>query len=231
MKIIVMKFHSLILAFILSSSFGIAQIEKSYDYSGFNSIKIESAFYAEIVQSNEYSVKIICQEDMESYLEIELDGNELEIGLKSWKGHRKETPKAIIHLPMLEELEVSGASTAKLIKVEVAELELEVSGASTVEGDLLVKSIEIDASGASSIGLSGMGNKMSLYLSGASSFRGKGFLITDEMLLDCSGASNAHCQVDGDMFITLSGASNFSYHGQGDIVKEEVSGASTISKE
>ena len=88
----------------------------------------------------------------------------------------------------------------------------ETPKASEIQGDLNVKHIEIDASGASSIGVSGMANKMELYLSGASSFKGKGFLITDELLYDASGASSGHCQSDGDMFVKLSGASKLTYH-------------------
>lgn len=206
-----------------------AQTTKTYDYSGFTEIEIESTFKAKIVQSDAFKVEVTCNEDLVEHLEIELEGDKLEIGIKGWKGS-KSAPSVEIHLPVLTSLEVSGASEASVEQFEGKELSLETSGASSVTADLNYTKISAEISGASDLGLSGKTNKMELYLSGASNFKGKGMLVTDELLFDASGASNAHCQVDGDMYLKLSGASSLNYSGQGDILKEETSGASTINK-
>ena len=214
--------------FHLSTTF--AQNTKTYDFKDFNSIEIGGAFTGEITQGDEFKVTVEYEESMEENLDLKQVGNELKVGLKGWKSSGKSSPKIIIQLPALEKLDLSGACDIILVKLSGENLEIELSGASSLQGDLDFKRIEIDASGASSIGFSGRTNKIELYLSGASNFKGKGLIVTDEFLLDCSGASSARCQVDGDMFIKMSGASSLQYTGEGNILKQELSGASEIEK-
>ena len=209
----------------------LSQGVKDYDLKNFESIDATGAFYVEVKQDINFKVKLECEEKYMDKIDIHVSGNELKIQSKNMHMSSSDVIKVFVSLPVLREVESSGACDLKLIGMEQDKMNVEVSGASSIRGDLDVKEIEIDASGASSIGLSGRAQKMSLYLSGASEFLGKGFLISDEFLADFSGASSANCQVDGDMFIKLSGASSLEYHGSGDVVKQETSGASKINKQ
>jgi len=227
-----MNIQSTILGILFSIiSFSVlSQSKTEFDLKDFKSIDVGGAFYIEISQGDQYSVTLECEEDLLDKIDIHLSGEKLKISIKG-RSSSKEQPKVSITMPNLVKLEVSGASIVKLTGLNVESMDVEISGASELQGDLNINEINIDASGASTIGLSGKANKLNLYLSGASSFNGKGFLITDEFLADFSGASSAYCQVDGDMFLKMTGASSLSYHGEGSILKQETSGASSISKD
>ena len=207
-----------------------AQKILKFDLKGFDEIEISSAFTAEISQSEEFQVIIECDEAIESHLKIELEGNELSIGLKGWKTGKIGTLKAVIKLPTLKKLEASGASQVTLIGINNESLELELSGASRVIGNLVCGKTEFEISGASQVKLDGRIQKMTLYVSGASSIDIEHVQITDELVLDVSGASQVNAFVDGDMFVKLSGASSFVYSGSGEILKQEISGGSEMKK-
>ncbi len=226
-----MKSTAFTLILFCFSTFLAAQSVKDYDLRDFESVDVGGAFYVEIKQDINFKVQLECDEKYMDKIDIHMHGNDLKIKSKSMNISSGDVIKVFVNLPILKNLECSGASDMKLIGMEQDKMNVETSGASSLRGDLDVKEIQIDASGASSVGLSGRAQKMSLYLSGASEFLGKGFLISDEFLADFSGASSANCQVEGDMFVKLSGASKLEYHGSGDIIKQETSGASSIIKD
>lgn len=215
---------------LFASNMSYSQITKTFEFKDFNSVEINSAFDVTITQADIYSVSVIIDENLEDNLDIELKGKELEIGLKGWNSSIKQGPKAIIQLPDLRNLELSGASEIQFNNLNLESLDIESSGASLIKGTITIKKLTIEASGASSIELKGKVNQVELYLSGASEFNCREFEITDEMIFDASGASTAKCLVNGDMYIKLEGASELSYSGEGDVVKKEVSGASTIEQ-
>lgn len=203
---------------------------KRFDFKDFSELEISSTFEVEITQSEEYFIELTFEEELDSYILVELSENELKIGLKNWRGNLKSSPKAIIHLPSLESIEISGATTVNILKLNVEELEIELSGASDINGEVNVRKLEADISGASSLNLGGIVNKGEIYLSGVSEFNNDKGRITDELIFDASGASSALCVVDGDIYLNMSGASSFTYSGKGDIIKQESSGGSTIKK-
>lgn len=203
---------------------------KRYDFKDFTEIEINSAFEVEIAQSDEFMVELTFEEELEPNILVQLSENELKIGLKAWKGNLKTKPKAVIHLPNIESIEASGATSVKILKLNVEDLKIELSGASDLKGEINVRKLDADISGASYLDLSGAINKCEVYLSGASEFKTDGGTITDELIFDASGASSANCVVDGDIYLNMSGASSFTYSGKGDIIKQESSGGSSIKK-
>lgn len=203
---------------------------KRYDFIGFTELEVNSAFEVEITQSDEFLVELTFEEELEPNILVQLSENELKVGLKGWKGNLKSKPKAVIHLPNLESIEISGATTVNISKLNIEDLEIELSGASDINGEINVRRLVADISGASSLNLSGIVNKSEIYLSGASEFNNDKGRITDELIFDASGASSANCVVDGDIYINMSGASSFTYSGKGDIIKQESSGGSSIKK-
>jgi hypothetical protein len=77
--------------------------------------------------------------------------------------------------------------------------------------------------------VSGSSNYFDIEASGASTCRDYGFEIND-LHADISGASNLHLTVQNEIEVEASGASNLTYKGNGVIVYQNISGASSVRK-
>jgi hypothetical protein len=162
--------------------------------------------------------------------------------------YSKTQQRAVITLPDLERLEVSGASKAYVdgfrsshnleIKISGASqvdifdvvsgnAYLEISGASKIDGTFTMKDAVFDVSGASSVALEGSAEDMSLDASGASTVN-LSDLTLDNAWINLSGASQATVNASGQLNGDLSGASLLEYLGNPTIANLTRSGASTI---
>jgi hypothetical protein len=220
------------------------------DYTDFNKIEVSSAFEVEIIRADDYLVRITIDKTLYEYLRIDQRGSTLRIGLKPNITFQKTTQQAVINLPDLHQLELSGASKAAVTGFLVTHsLDFELSGASQMNlgptiasnsdfklsgasratGDIQMDDGKLDLSGASTLELSGSGDDIAIRGSGASSLTLPDFeLATAEVNL--SGASRAVISVSNRMDINLSGGSRLEYSGDPKLGSLNVSGGSTITQ-
>lgn len=204
-------------------------IEKVYDYRNFSELDVSGAFSVEVTQGSSFKVTLMYPQELKDKIKCSLQGDELNLSTKG--GSRfKGFPKAVIMMPELKGVELSGASSITINDVQGEEMEVDISGASSFKGKLSYNSMKMEVSGAGDVEMQGTANTAKMYLSGASKINSKDFKVAGEFLLDCSGASTITMTVDGDMYVELSGASSFNYYGQGNLINPETSGASEINK-
>jgi hypothetical protein len=203
--------------------------EKQYDYRDFSILDVGSAFSVEVTQGSNYKITLIYAENLEDKIKCTVEGDKLKLTMKGGSSS-KNSPKALIQMPELKGIDLSGAVSINLVDFKGEEIDIDISGASNLQGKLNYNSLKMDASGASSSSLEGKANIAKLDLSGASKISGKGFIVEGEFVLNCSGASKITMTVDGDMHMKLSGASSFDFYGQGNVLSQETTGASDIHK-
>jgi hypothetical protein len=211
------------------SAFAQEIIEKEYDFKGFSELDVSGSFTVEVTQGNNFKITIMYPQEMKDQIKCSLQGDELNLNMKSgakFKGY----PRAVIVMPELKGVELSGATSINLNDLQGEELDVDISGASSFKGKLSYNTMKMEVSGAAAVEIQGSANNAKLYLSGASNIKGKDFKVAGDFILDCSGASSITMTVDGDMYVELSGASSFDYYGQGNLLKPETSGASEIRK-
>lgn len=170
------------------------QHEKKFDLKDFDKIEVGGAFVLTIRKGNTFEV--IADTDEQSDLndiDFEVHDNTLEIGHKDKFsfGRRNETVRINVTMPSLEGLDISGASTLKVIgfKDKSKDLDIQLSGASKVAIDVEVRKIEFDASGASKADLRGSAEKINMDISGACHIDAKRMQI-NQARADASGASH-----------------------------------------
>ena len=222
---------------------------RTFDYLGFESVDIGSAFQAEVVQSNEWRIEITAPDSLFDHLVVAVDGHTLKIGLRNNNSWNYRRPKARITMPELYTLKISGASigsatgfasnhdtdvyvsgASKLdLDLGAYDTRMLVSGASHVTGHLDVHDFRLEINGASKVNLSGSGNTLDIQASGASRVDMQNFNITD-VSAGVSGASRVTISPSGKMSVSLSGASSLYYTGNPQLESIEVSGSSTIRK-
>ncbi len=190
---------------------------------------ISSAFNAEItVVEGPYSVEVTVDDNLVEDLEVEVDGDELNVGMDRGSVTFGVDPTVVISMPDLEELDLSGASSATVEGADGTSLRLNLSGASRAEVDGAVGELGIDGSGGASLTFTGSADRVTLDLSGGSSADLDDATI-DSAQVDLSGASTASFESIDEVAGDLSGAARVNVP-DGTTVSVSTSGASTVNR-
>ncbi|MFC1865830.1 head GIN domain-containing protein [Chloroflexota bacterium] len=224
---------------------------REFDYSDFNRLEVSSAFEVEIVQSASFAVSITTDDNIFEYIDIAKSGNTLNIRLKSGYNFRYFTIEAVILMPDITHLklsgathgtvqdfsfshdlavELSGASSLIMTNIAAGRIDFEISGASRVSGNITADAAaDFDVSGASTVELSGSAKDLKADASGASHLELDDFPVSNADI-ELSGVSNGTVNTDGTLDADLSGASKLYYIGEPTMGNIDTSGASGISK-
>ena len=209
----------------------IVTIEEAF--SDFDALDISHTFKVEVVQGDTYRVVLHIDDNFVDDLEIVQQGAVLRIGLKpEFRGViTNATLEAMVTMPELSGIEISGASQAELRGfASNSPFEGEVSGASVLRGEIEAGDTRLDVSGAGSAELSGHGDGLTVDVSGGSSVDLADYRVT-EALIDASGASSVTVYVSGTLSASASGASSVIYLGDPTLGSIDISGASNVSRE
>jgi hypothetical protein len=181
--------------------------------SGFTGVDIGGAMEAEITVGGAYEVVIEAKQDVLPKIKTEVRGGTLYVkhdsdwnSKMSWKKRGKV--RVTVSLPSLDNLDISGATSAK------------VTGVNTDK-------IDIDISGASAVSLEGNARSAKIDISGASNLKAIAF-TTDSVDIDASGASSVKLNVTSELRADASGASSVCYSGN-PRVQKDVSGSSSVN--
>jgi len=203
-------------------------IKKELNIKDFQEVEASGAFKIYLIQGSINSISIETDENLMEYISIRNQSNRLIIETHE---NIKPSKEAIIYLTFIDisSFDISGA--CEVIgenHLKFKKIEMEISGAAELSVDMEAAETEFDLSGASDIKLIGKSNMAIIDASGASEISAKGFVINN-CIVDLSGASTAHLNVNGDLNVSLSGASSLNYYGDAKILRKEIFGDSSIT--
>lgn len=184
--------------------------------SGFNGIDVGGTIVADITVGQDFKVVVEAKESILPKIFTKVENNTLKVNFeknwwKSLKSKSRDTKARVtISLPMLDDLNISGASKATVTGVNSEKLTIDVSGASNVSIEGFAREVVVDLSGASSLKADG--------------------LLSEVAEMDLSGASSAKVNVTSQLNVDVSGASSVRYKGD-PVVKKDTSGASSVRKQ
>ncbi len=200
--------------------------------SGYTGLEVSHAFEAYVKFSDsEEKIEIEANDNLHEKIVVKKEGNNLIVRLKKNTNVRgNATLKVYITTKNIDYYDISGASSLLLEdELNAQKAEIRMSGASTFSGEIYVNELDLDSSGASDISLFGNADILDASLSGSSKI-GSYDLITKELFIDLSGASDAYLTVTESIDIKASGASSLKYKGDAVIDYKDLSGASEIIK-
>lgn len=204
-------------------------VTQTFDFSDFDSLVVSSAFQAEVVSADAYSVEVTVDDNLVERLQVEQRGQTVYIGLGPNIGLTNGTLSARVSMPDLVSLEASGASRVTFTGFKSGhDLGLNVSGASNAKGSVESGDVTIDVSGASRLVLSGSGGSLRANVSGASTADLSDFGVADANV-EASGASRINVNASGRLDAEASGASSVRYSGNPTMGRINESGAGTVA--
>ena len=223
---------------------------REFDYRDFTRVEAGSAFEVEITRADSYRVTITADDNVFGYLDIRKQGDTLHIGFRGIRGLVNTTQRAVITMPNLQglnlsgaskgrvggfssanplDLKLSGASSLDTDNLEAGDTRFDVSGAGRVSGNIRIANGKFDLSGASRVELTGSATDISIQASGASRLTLDDFTVRNASV-NLSGASSATVNVSGQLDAKLSGASRLQYSGNPTLGTIDVSAGSELRR-
>ena len=165
------------------------------------------------------------------FLNVKKSGGTLIINLEWNQTYVSLTKKAIISMPEIKGIKLSGGSRGELTGfVSSGTFDARLSGGSRLNGEIEAGDVELNLSGGSTVSLTGTGENLVIDSSGGSKTNLENFVVTDSNI-NISGGGTTHITMNGILDANLSGGSKIYYSGDVEIGDLDLSGGSSIQKE
>ncbi len=175
----------------------------------FTAVHINGAYEVEIVAQKEQSLEIEGDDNLLPLIKTEVKNGELEIGNEK-AFSTKHKLHVRISVQNLDGIHTSGASNFVATGIKSDAFKIETSGASEFKLSGEVKTLSIESSGAGSIDAKD--------------------LRAEKVDISSSGAATADVYASEELSASVSGAGSVDYYGNPKTVKEDKSGAGSITK-
>ena len=202
----------------------------TFDHMDFDEVQIGSAFEAEITYSENFSIEIRIDDNIEDQLIVEKDGGRLRVMLTHNVSYRKITIEATITLPDIQGIFIEGAATAEVNGFDLDHsLKIDIEGASRLSSTINSGDLDLDVEGAGRITLEGEGGDADITALGASNVDLEEFKTGDTDVY-ADGASSVTVFPTGNLTGSVSGASRLEYVGDPAEVDVTENDVSTVEK-
>ena len=189
------------------------------EVSSFETIKVNGAFTIYLSQDDDYSLKVVADENLLDIIKTKVKGDVLYISTEKSIYKSKEM-KLYIGFKHLSGLKANGAISLKSDQMlRFDELDIEINGASTAELQLTANRLSIDNSGASTIKLAGKCEEVSIDISGAGSVSAYD-LVAKKGSIEISGVGSGKVCVKDDLRVNISGIGSVKYKGEPKITSD-----------
>ena len=199
----------------------------------FDKIEIDAPLDATInvVAGTAPSLNLTGYENILSYIETRVEDSTLHISMKEEDVHfyLKKNIIAIINLPSLRSLDVSGSSDATIKgNITGAALNISMSGSGDIKAENVnVADLSVDVSGSSDVSIgSGTTTKATYSIAGSGDISAFG-LQTTETSLSISGSSDAQVNVSSKLSIEIAGSGDVRYKGH-PAITQAIAGAGDV---
>jgi hypothetical protein len=208
-------------------------VSSGYGFTGYNRVTASQTFRVSVIADTAYSVQVTCDDNVIDHLIVRQIGTAIELSLDQGFNYVGVTASAVVHMPALAGLDLSGATQAVVDPgfSSTGPLSVSISGASTANlKGIACGPVTVDISGASGVVVVGTASMVRLSVSGASTADLRACVGTGADV-SMSGASQAYVNVgSGVLSFAVSGASTLFYTGSPVLQLRDLSGTSRIVK-
>jgi len=228
---------------------GYGNIETDYrDVSGFNEIESLGSFDVYISYDNDYSCKVVAEENLMHYIITEKESGRLKIRTLDYRClSPTKSIKIYITAPELYavtlagsgmidcgefntsemDLTLAGSGDIYINKLTTDDLNVSCSGSGNIEiTDQNVKNIKLKISGSGNIKATGIADFGNFTISGSGNIKSRELNLL-ELKATISGSGNIYSNVQDYLNVNISGSGNLYYTGHPDI-DVNISGSGSI---
>ena len=185
----------------------------------FEAIKVNGAFTIYLSQDDDYSLKVVADENLLPIIKTKVKGDVLHITTEKSICNSK-VMKLYIGFKHLSRLKANGAISLKSDQMlRFDRLNIEINGASSAELKLTANRLAINNSGASTIKLAGKCENVSINISGAGNVSAYD-LVAKKGSINISGVGSGKVCVKDDLRVNISGIGSVKYKGEPKITSD-----------
>jgi hypothetical protein len=202
---------------------------KTVSTSNYSGIKVIGSMDVHLEKGTEGNISVTTDSNIHEYVEIEVDGNSLEIRIK--KNTSVKTKHGIhVTVPfqdLSEVLLVGSGDIDTKNTITGNELELSIVGSGDVKLDVDVSEIDAKITGSGDMILSGKTGDLEVKISGSGDFEGS-MLTAQNADTYISGSGDAEVNVKNNLKARVNGSGDVRYTGNPTSRDTKVSGSGTI---
>ncbi len=206
------------------------QVEKTRQVGNFEALGVSGSFDVFLVKGQEGKVILNVEENLEPYLETEVENGTLKVRWK--KGSNIRTTKnttVTVHFNSLNGVALAGSGDiVSKDRIETDEMKIAVAGSGDIQLELSANASKAAVSGSGDIELSGTSNSFEAAVAGSGDI--KAFdLKTETAELKISGSGTIHASVENELVARISGSGDIKYKGNPRVEDVKVSGSGSVS--
>lgn len=204
---------------------------KNYSISGFTEVNLAGNMDVYLTQGSTYSVRVEADENLFDYLEVEKDGNELEISAtRGYNLRPRAGLKVFVTAPTFEAAELAGSgkiiSQSKITNAK--RIRINVAGSGDVQLDVNAPEVKADVAGSGSVTLNGETKEFLVDIAGSGDVRAFN-LMTEVSKIDIAGSGNVEVSASRELDVDVAGSGNVLYKGD-PRVKQSKMGSGGVRK-
>ena len=203
-------------------------IDVEKDVLEFSEISIGGAFDVYLRQAEESEVVLRIDENLEEYIEVEVEGDRLKV--RTTRPIRKAKSLAVyISVEEITEIELNGAIELKgKGPIHFTNLDIECNGASEVDLQLFGNNLKYDGTGASEARFNGEVNSAQFEVNGSGEIDAPGLEVQNADI-EINGAGEADVFVTQKLNVEVNGSGDVEYYGEPSI-SQDINGSGSIQK-
>ncbi|UII24968.1 PspC domain-containing protein [Fulvivirga maritima] len=201
------------------------KFDQLYTFQSFNALEVSNSFVVHIVKADSFQVGINANRKYRDNVDIYVKGEKLYIDYN--KGSKlkindflRDDISITVYTPSLQSIKSETAGRIYLSDFREQNMDIDLSGASFAKlSDVNIGKLTVDLSGASELDIDGKGQNLSVEMQGASQLDAMNF-ETEIADIEAHGASSARVYVTKELRKEENFASDIKYKGNPEVINE-----------
>lgn len=197
----------------------------------FNAIKVAGSFDVYVSQGASYAVRVEAEDNLMEYIEVEKDGNVLEVDFKDNYSIQTHNPvKVYITAPTYTSLKVAGSGNiiSETRITHASQLDIDIVGSGDVKLEVDAPTINTEIGGSGSAVLKGTTQNFNADIAGSGELKAYN-LLSENMDIGIAGSGDAEVFASKKLDIKVAGSGNVNYKGN-PAVSQSISGSGSVKK-
>ena len=199
--------------------------------SPFTGIQLQGRGTLVLTQGDDEGLVIEAEDNIMKHITSEVENGQLHIKLGNTLFLRTTKPVVYhVHVQNIEQITLAGScGVSATTPIRAPKLEMSVAGASDMELSLDTDTLLVNLAGAGDMKLHGRADDIRLNVAGAIDVNALK-LMTQRAEISANGAASVELSVAQTLAIEANGACEVAYRGDAEVIKQEVSGTSSITR-
>lgn len=204
-------------------------VQVGREVPNFQDLSTKGSIDVEIQPGENYTVKIVGDENIIPYVMTEVRNGELQVYYQDKISIRNGNIKVMVSAPFLNNISTSGSGNITSTGIISNNQMITITSAGSGNVDLQVygPAVKLRGSGSGDFTLSGQTKDMECTLSGSGDLDSKD-LKAENVKVKISGSSNARLFAAADLSATISGSGNILYWGNPALSEVKISGSGKV---